>query len=303
MLVLKDSYIYEYSKDNAPIAHCASGDLVTFETIDCYAQQVKDENTKVESVDFSHCNPATGPLYVDGAEPGDTLAVDILDIKVAEQGVVTTMAGYGALKANIETRTRVVKVKDGYCYFKDVKWPCKPMIGVIGTAPDGDPVPSGYSFKGGGNMDSRLITKGVTVYFPVRVPGALLAMGDLHASMGDGEVSETGVEIDGEVLVRVRVIKNFKLNWPVTETSYAYFVNTDGISSDKALQSGYEELQRLIMNAYGWDETDACLYMSLRARIGVNQAVLDENDCDEIGPTFRVGVAKLDSMPNLIPTE
>ena len=229
------------------------------------------------------------------------LAADILDIQVADQGVMMTLEGYGALWPTCEIRTKIIPIRDGCAHFNDVKWPISPMIGVIGTAPDGAPVPSGYSFSGGGNMDSRLIKKGASVYLPVRVPGALLAMGDIHAAMGDGEVCETGIEIAGEILVRVRIIKNFKLNWPVTETEDFWFVNTNGRTCDTAIRRGYEEIQRLVMNAYGWDATDAALYLSARARLEANQAVLDENGTDEEGPTFRVGVPKLCSKPGLIP--
>ena len=229
------------------------------------------------------------------------LAVDILDIQVADQGVMMTLKGYGALWPTCEVRTKIIPVKDGYAHFNDVVWPIDPMIGVIGTAPDAEPVPSGYSFNGGGNMDSRLIKKGATVYFPVRVPGALLAMGDIHATMGDGEVCETGIEIPGEILVRVRIIRNFKLNWPVTETEDFWFVNTNGRTCDVAIRRGYEELQRLVMNAYGWDATDVTFYLSAQARLEANQAVLDINETDEEGDTFRVGVPKLSSKPRLIP--
>lgn len=293
-------FVYSFSKDNQPEAHAQDGEIVRFVTHDCFEGQIRTEADRVEQIDFEHTNPATGPLYVDGAEPGDVLAVDILDIELAQKGVIATLEGYGALWPSCELRTKIVEVKDGFVYFNDVKWPVDPMIGVIGTAPAGEPVPSGYSFNGGGNMDSRKIRKGATVYFPVRVPGALLAMGDLHATMGDGEVCETGVEIPGKVIVRVRIIKNFELNWPVTETETCWYVNTNGKNCDTAILRGYQELQRLIMNAYGWDATDATMYISVQGRLEANQAVLDVNETDEEGDTFRVGVPKLAEKPRLI---
>ena len=300
MLTL-ERFVYSFDKNSPPIAHAADGDLVRFITQDCFGNQIKTEADHEDNLDFTHTNPATGPLYIDGAETGDVLAVDILDIQVADQGVMMTLKGYGALWPTCEVRTKIIPIKDGYAHFNDVVWPIDPMIGVIGTATDGEPVPSGYSFNGGGNMDSRLIKKGATVYFPVRVPGALLAMGDIHATMGDGEVCETGIEIPGEILVRVRIIRNFKLNWPVTETEDFWFVNTNGRTCDVAIRRGYEELQRLVMNAYGWDATDVTFYLSAQARLEANQAVLDINETDEEGDTFRVGVTKLSSKPRLIP--
>lgn len=300
MLELRD-YVYTFSKDNKPIAHALPGDEVVFHTLDCFGQQIRSEKDLLDHLDYERCNPATGPLYVDGAEAGDVLAIDILDIEVAKTGVMTTIKDGGALGKTCEMRTKILKVEDGCVYFNDISFPAEPMIGVIGCAPSGDPVISACSFNGGGNMDSRIITKGVTVYLPVRVPGGLLAMGDVHAAMGDGEVCETGVEIDATVRVRIRLIRNFELNWPMTETEDFWFVNTNGGDCDSAIRRGYEEMQRLIMNAYGWDATDACIYLSAQARVEANQAVLDVNERDETGDTFRVGVPKVKEKPRLIP--
>lgn len=301
MLELKQ-WTYTFSKDNLPEAHAADGEVVRFVTEDCFGGQIKTENDHMESAsfDFTHTNPATGPLFVDGAEPGDVLAVDILDVQVARHGVIATMEGYGALNSSCEVRTKIVDIRDALVYFNDVCWPIDPMVGVIGCAPAGEDVPTGYSFNGGGNMDSRKIRKGATVYFPVRVPGALLSMGDLHATMGDGEVCETGIEVSGSVIVRVRLIKNFELNWPVTETEDAWFVNTNGKDCDTAILRGYQELQRLLMRAYNWDATDVTMYISVQGLLEANQAVLDVNETDEEGDTFRVGVPKLPGKPRLI---
>ena len=100
---------------------------------------------------------------------------------------------------------------------------------------------------------------------------------------------------------RVRIIKDFELNWPVTETEDAWFVNTNGVDCNQAIERGYRELLRLISDAYGWDNTDSTMYMSLQALVEANQAVLGPNYLDEKGPTFRVGVPKLASKPRLIP--
>ena len=300
MIELKD-YVYTFSKDNKPIAFAKEGEEVIFHTLDCFCQQIRSEDDKIEELDFSKANPATGPLYIEGARPGDVLAVEILDVEVAKSGVMATFKGLGALHKNCETRTKILKVEDGQIYFNDISFPAVPMIGVIGCAGDGEPVQTSDSFSGGGNMDSRIITKGVTVYLPVRVPGALLAMGDVHAAMGDGEVCETGVEIDATIRVKTRIIRDFDLRWPITETDDFWFVNTTGKNCDVAIQYGYEEMQRLIMNAYGWDATDACMYLSAQARLESNQACLNPHEKDEEGDTFRVGVPKLKSKPPIIP--
>ena len=162
MLELRD-YVYAFSKDNKPIARALSGEEVIFHTLDCFNRQIRSENDLLDHLDYERCNPATGPLYIDGAENGDVLAVDILDIEVAKTGVMTTIKDGGALGKTCQMRTKILKVEDGYVYFNDIRFPAEPMIGVIGCAPAEDPVISASSFNGGGNMDSRIITRGTTV--------------------------------------------------------------------------------------------------------------------------------------------
>lgn len=298
--ITRDKFVTCFSPKNEPVEFCEDGEIVLFETQDCYGGRVNPKDVEADTVSIQYTNPATGPLYVNGAMPGDVLAVDILDIQVEEMGVTRTHQGTGALWEEGGFRTRFIPVKNGTACFNDVKWLVKPMIGVIGTPSETD-VPTAHSFSGGGNMDSNIITAGTTVYFPVRVPGALLAMGDLHASMGDGEVVGTGIEIAGAITVRVRIIKNTELNWPVTETEDAWYVNTNGLTTDTGIRRGYKEIQRLVSKAYGWDNTDTAMYLSLQAMISANQACLgflikEEND----GPTMRVGVPKLPDKPRLI---
>lgn len=296
MLTLTD-WTYTFSKDNEPVATAASGDVVTFITRDCFNAQVTEGGPVELSVNYDLCNPATGPLFVEGAEPGDALAVDILDIQVAESGCVCSIPGEGPLAPTSDPRVKILEVHDGRVIFNDVEIPINPMIGVIGTAPAGDPVPSGWSFDCGGNMDSQIITKGTTVWLPVRVPGALLGMGDLHAIMGDGEVMATGLEIAGEVVVRVRVVKGCELAWPFTETADAWYINTDGPTCDDAMRVAYLEMQKLISKAYGWDMTDAGLFMTLQGFACANQACLDPIAG---GNTFRLGTPKLAGKPPLL---
>jgi amidase len=290
-------WTYEFSKNGKPVAHAKSGEVLKFIVNDGLGNQIQHDEQLLTDIDFTKCNGATGPLYVDGAEPGDALAVDILNIDVKDHGACCTIEDLGPLWPSCELRTHIVSIKDGYALFNGIKWSIDPMIGVIGTAPDGDDVPTGFVFNGGGNMDSRKIRKGATVWFPVRVPGALLEMGDLHATMGDGEVVGTGIEIEGEIIVRVRLLKKFKLNWPVTETKDAWFVNTRGATCDEAIEYGYKELQRLISKAYGWDMTDTAMYISMRGFLESNQACLTS---DEGGDTFRVGTPKVADKPRLI---
>ncbi len=270
-----DKSVYTFDKDHAPVATAEVGEMLTFKSMDCFSNKLANESMIIADVlatGFDVANPAAGPVYINGAEPGDVLVVEIMDIKIADEGTVGTMEGCGPLSDDMELRVKKVKITDGFAEFNGVKFPVKPMIGVIGTAPAGEPVMCGSPALHGGNMDSTLITKGAKVYFPVNVPGALLQMGDVHATMGDAEVCGTGIEIPAEILVRTSLIKNFELNMPVTETATHWWVNACAMEYEETLKVASEELCRLLMNATGWDRTDTYMYMSIQCDVQINQA-------------------------------
>lgn len=281
---------WTFSKNHPPQATALPGEVLMFKTQDCFAGQITSEQDLVKTLNLDHTNPTAGPVYIEGAQPGDVLAVDILDIAVDKTGFSCTFEKEGCLSHLAETRTRMFRVNDGYTSFHDVTWKIEPMIGVIGTAPAEGEISCGYSGTYGGNMDSRYIRKGSRVYLPVNVPGALLQMGDLHASMGDGESCGTGIEIGGEIIVKTELIKNFRLDWPVTETEDWWYVNSTGDSYGDSLMKGSAELARLMKPVYGWDETDIFIYLSVRGSVEINQAVYPD---PHPMLTLRVGIPKV----------
>jgi len=290
--------VYNFSKNNPPIETADPGEILMFKTMDCFSNKITSEDILMPDVLYGYdvANPAAGPVYINGAEPGDVLVVDILDVQVADEGTIATDCVCGPLHDRSEIRTKKIKIKDGMADFNGVKFPVDPMVGVIGTAPDGDDVIDGYPGAHGGNMDSKIIKKGARVYFPVRVEGALLQMGDVHATMGDAELCGTGIEIPAEITVKTSLIKNFKLNWPVTETATHWWVNACASNFDEALKNASVELQRLIMDQTGWDETDAYMYMSVQSDVQINQACVP---C-EVPMILRFGTPKLPQFKPLI---
>ena len=299
MMLVLNEVSYQFTKDMEAKAYAKSGDVITFITQNAMGDQFNTENDVFSNTKHENLNAATGPLYVEGAEKGDVLAVDILDIRVDELGVTTVVPEEGAIWDQCEERTRIFKVKDNRVTWEnhDVSWNVNPMIGVIGCAHDEKELPMMNVGDHGGNMDSNVITKGVTVWLPVRVQGGMLCIGDLHTSMADGEMCGTGIEISGEVVVRVRLFKNFELNWPVTETDQEYFVNTNGETCDLAIARGYKEMARLLSNAYGWDMSDVAVYMSIRGSLSANQACLGSGAG---GNSFRIGTPKLSNKKPLV---
>ena len=216
MLYISRDYVVESLWDgHKPVLSCQSGETVCFETRDCYNDEVKGPHDYPSAAEYA--NPATGPLFVEGAQPGDTLKVEILKVETRGQGVMRTAPGHGAFDHVIKTReAQLFDIENGVIRFDDkLDIPCDTMIGVIGTAPkNSESISTETPREHGGNMDCRLITEGSTLYLPVNAEGGLLAMGDLHAAMGDGEVLICGMECRGEVTVRVTVVKEAKLPTP-----------------------------------------------------------------------------------------
>ncbi|MEW6546802.1 MAG: acetamidase/formamidase family protein [Bacillota bacterium] len=273
-IIRDDQVVYALSPENPPVAVAEPGEEVVFETKDCFSNQIRSEKDLFASVNWATINPATGPLAVKGAEPGDVLVVDVLRIEIASQGVMVAVPGLGALGHLIsEPETKVIPIREGKALFNEtVAFPVKPMIGVIGTAPEKE-VPCGTPGPHGGNMDTRLITEGARLYLPVFVPGANLCLGDLHAVMGDGEVVVCGVEIPGRVTVRVDVRKARRLDSPMLETSDAWYTIASAKDLDEAAQMALEHMLAFVRERTGLSLNHAGMLLSIAAHLEISQVV------------------------------
>lgn len=274
--IKSDRVVYAMSADNAPVAQVASGSVLVFETMDCFDNQITQECQLLSGIDWGHINPATGPVYVEGAEVGDLLKVEILDIRLAPKGAMTAMPGEGTVGPLLtEERTKIIDVHDGKVCFSDaLQLDASPMIGVIGTAPaNGEVVPTGTPGAHGGNMDNRRIGKGAVLYFPVNTPGALLAMGDLHALMSDGEVLVCGLEIPGEVEVKVDVVKGADLPVPVVAVDGQVMTVASAPTLDEAATDATLNMLRMITGHSTLDPQEAGMLMSLKGELRICQIV------------------------------
>lgn len=239
-LISGERVIYSFENEMDYVDRVEVGEEFLVETNDCFFQQITSEKHIVEKIDHDKLNPATGPIYIEGAEVGDILRVDILDIEVAEKGAALTIPGGGALGDLVEKPiTKIIEIEDGFANYQGVKIPIKPMIGVIGVATDKEDgsCSTDTPYKHGGNMDTKEITKGCSLYFPVKQEGALLALGDLHAVMGDGELCFTGLEIPGRVTLKTNIIKSKDIEWPILETEDETLVIASGETIESALHS------------------------------------------------------------------
>ena len=149
----------------------------------------------------------------------------------------------------------------------------RPMVGVIGTAPSDEEVPCGTPGLHGGNLDSKVIQAGATVYLPVFTDGALLALGDLHALMGDGEVLVCGVEVPGRVTVRLGLVKGWRTPCPIVEAEEAFFVIWSADTLDEACHGAVRATLDLMRKSVGYSDADSLALLSVLGNLQVSQIV------------------------------
>lgn len=270
-----DTKVHVMDKNNTPAARCQDGDMVRFETLDCFGGQLISEEQKMGGLDWSNINPATGPLYVEGAQAGDVLKVEILSIELDDHGVMIHSEGERVTGCAVTGEaTKILPVENGYARFNDkLSFALSPMIGVIGTAPAGEGIPTGTPGEHGGNMDCNRIGAGTTLYLPVNVDGALLAMGDMHAVMGDGEVGVCGVEIAGAITVRVSVLKNCALPTPFLLTEDHAITICSAKTADEAADRATHAMHAFLMDEMGMDGHEAGMLLSITGNLRVCQVV------------------------------
>lgn len=273
--VSKDHLVYAMSPANSPVQKVEDGARIVFETCDCFEDQIISVDTPFNELDWNRINPATGPVYVEGAEPGDILAVSIERIAIADHGVMVTGPDLGVIGDDLQENViRMIPVRDGKALFSEkLELPLTPMIGVIGTAPAEESVSCGTPGTHGGNMDCKMIKEGTVLYLPVNVPGALLAMGDLHAAMGDGEVAVCGVEIAGEVTVSVSVIKGKLWRLPMAKTADSLYVIASKRKLDDAATCATRNMVHFLEMECGMNKHDAIALLSIAGNLQICQVV------------------------------
>ena len=295
-VVSREDVIWAFGPDLEPILEVDPGATVRIETNDCFSGQIRSEEDLVTEIDFERVNSATGPIAVRGAEPGDSLVVEILEVNPIEWGVATLIPGYGQLIDKVRAPlTRLFKVEDGWVEMNDrVRFPARPMVGVVGVATDGEHLSTGLAGRHGGNLDNHLHGPGAKIYFPVRQPGGLFAVGDMHAAMGDGEICFTGVEIAGEVTMRFDVLKGKQGTWPVTELEDRWVAHATADEFPEALDLCSEEAARLLVDEWDFTLEDAFIFLSVACDAGVAQAC---KPAPHFGTIARFSIPKIEATP------
>ena len=245
----------------------ADGDTIITQTLDAIGF---DENDRQRA---ERPNPMTGPFHVEGAEPGDALAVridrmtpsratgwtfSVVAPNVVDPGFAATLPERARSEWAIDPQDGTVRLAEPPAALRNWRMPLAPMIGCFGVAPSlGQAISTATSGPNGGNMDYRGFGPGATAYFPVSEPGALFFLGDGHACQGDGEIVGTGIETSFEVEFTVRLLKGKTIGWPRGENAEHIFTVGNARPLDQALQHATTEMIAWLGSDYGLDATAA----------------------------------------------
>lgn len=272
--IKKENCNYNFSKDNEPVLKVNSGETVLFETYDCITNQIQKEEDLSVPIDFTKVNPATGPLYIHGAKPNDTLKVSIKSINLLGNAIATTGNGLGVLGNKLDYLSHtLIKINEDHALFKNIELPLNKMIGVIGVAPKDCSVSCGTPGSHGGNMDCKIISEDSIIYLPVFREGGLLSLGDVHAIMGDGEIGVSGAEIGAEIELKVDVLENTTINNPIVETNDSFYTIASALTLDEAYEIAVEDMFNLLISKCDLNKNDLVMLMSLTCDIEVCQVV------------------------------
>lgn len=254
-----------------PVLRIADGDTVATTTVDARGRDASDNRVTDPG------NPQTGPFYVEGAEPGDALAVrfdrlvpnrrrgftgSLIAERILEPAFVRTLPEKREVDWDVDVDKKTVTLSDPESKINGYTVPMVPMLGCFGVAPPrGQAISTATSYVNGGNMDYRGHVEGVTIYFPVATPGALFHLGDGHAVQGDGEIVGTGVEISMDVQFTAWVVKHSNIIWPRTENDEYLMAFGNARPLDEALQYATTELLRWLDADFGLDTESASIML------------------------------------------
>ncbi len=285
---------YKIDASDPPLLEITGPAEVMVETHDARTGRLKRaEDVMLSAPDFNDAfpktNPATGPIRIVGAEPGDALSIDVLGIELDEYGFLLAKPDFGLVRNLVnQPIAKILPVRDGMIEFDHLRFPVRPMIGVMATAPVGTAIGTAYCGRHGGNMDNNRIAIGTRVHLPVRVPGASFYVGDVHAAMGDGEVSGTGVEIGARVHLRIQITKGAARDWPWMETPDLLIQAASAKTYEEASEIAVREMMALLGERLDLSPPDAFMLVSAIGNVRVNQACRSPIDV-----SVRVEVPKL----------
>jgi acetamidase/formamidase len=287
----RDQWHLAWDRSIPPVLTVGSGDVVTFDALDASNGQLTAASTTadLDTLAFDQVDQVAGPIFVDGAQPGDTLQVELLAFEPGAWGWTANIPGFGLLADEFpDGHLRITRLADGAGeLLPGVRIPLAPFCGELGVAPSGEPRSTIPPDVTGGNMDTRHLTAGATLWLPVQVPGALFSLGDGHAAQGDGEVCGTAIETPMRASVRLTVRRDvsvaapeFRTAGPLgASTNTAGWLAADGIGPD-LFAAARDAVRRMIDRLgieHGLAPVDAYLLLSVAGDLRISEIVDQPN--------------------------
>jgi len=280
-------YHYTIGPYAQPVLRVKPGDTVVVETHDAFEGKVVSEDTKPSDVlEVPFLNPQSGPIFVEGAEKGDALAIKIHAIKPRgpqPRGTTCLVPYFGGLTSTDKTATlqdplpeivrKVTVTEDGVRWDDRITLPYEPFIGTIGTAPEIDSINSLTPGNHGGNMDLPDVGPGSTLYLPVRAEGALLYLGDGHAVQGDGELCGVAIEFPTTTTMTLDLVKGWTLDWPRLENDEFIMSIGSARPMEDAARIAYADLVQWLVANYDFDKWDAYLLLTQIGKVRLGNMV------------------------------
>lgn len=281
------SNCHHFGWDNSlePALRIAPGETVELAAREASGGRITRSSTHADvlQLDAAHANPVTGPIWVDGAVPGDALVVDLLEFALSGWGWTAIIPGFGLLADDFSKPYLHLSAHDSRAveFTPDIHLPTRPFVGTIGVAPAEAGHHSAIPPRAvGGNLDCRDVVAGARLWLPVEVPGALFSLGDTHAAQGDGEVCGTAIETPLTARVRINLVRDAKLRTPRLELPAAApqpgdQVVTFGIGPDlhTAARDAVREMIDLIVAEYGLAPELAYCLCSVAAHLRISEVV------------------------------
>ncbi|MCZ6775154.1 MAG: acetamidase/formamidase family protein [Ignavibacteria bacterium] len=270
-----------FSRSIPPALTVPSGAVIQVHTKEVTNNQLTIHSVAedLRTLDFDPIHPLTGPVFVEGAEPGDVLAVTLHEIEVADWGWSAVIPGFGFLAEEFaEPYLKIFVLKEGETFARfseKIRIPLSPFPGVMGVAPDTDSLLSTVPPRAnGGNMDNPFLTEGTTVYFPVFVKGALFSIGDTHAAQGMGEVCGTAIETPMRIVYEVNVIKGKrKIQEPEYESEDYYAVTAFATTLDDAAKKATKYMIEYLVKEHRLERNEAYVLCSLAGDLKIAEVV------------------------------
>ena len=265
----RDHHIYVLEPGSNPAITIDSGEEIIVETWDAF----EGERDPVALQANPLKGPATGPIYVNGAEPGDVLKIDFISITPKEQAAHMVMPGRGFLDNDFtEAYPTLIGLDAGDAVLPSgVRIPMNPSMGLVATTPTYSQLTASDSGPYGGDIDMKELVEGSTLYLPVFEAGGMLAMGDCHAVVGDGAVAGTGAECSADPHIRVTVEKGLNISGPRALTPEYFVVLSHGEELGPAMKQAVREMVDFLVTEKGLEPYDAYTLLSLAGDVRVSR--------------------------------